>query len=73
MMMWLGGAMTINNARQERNRQAKNFLPIAWHPLWQWEWCMPEDEKKYNSRGKTNNEKVHKAFVQLGEIVALTI
>lgn len=34
---------------------------------------MPEDEKKYNSRGKTNNEKVHKAFVQLGEIVALTI
>ena len=33
MMMWLGGAMATNNARQGRNRQAKNFLPIAWHPL----------------------------------------
>lgn len=36
---------------------------------------MPENDKKYKGRGKTINEKVHKAFVQLGEyqIVSLAI
>ena len=24
----------------------KELMPIAWHPLRYWDWCMSEDEKK---------------------------
>ena len=24
----------------------KELLPIAWHPLRWWDWCVPEDEKR---------------------------
>ena len=24
----------------------KELMRIAWHPLWWWNWCVPEDEKR---------------------------
>ena len=24
----------------------KKLMPIAWHPLRWWDWCIPEDEKR---------------------------
>ena len=38
------------NGYQKRKAQKaqikKELLPIAWHPLRWWDWCMPEHEKK---------------------------
>ena len=35
------GMMVIKNAKIK-----EELMPIAWHPLRWWDWCVPEDEKK---------------------------
>ena len=35
--------------KQRKAQKAKikeELMPIAWHPSRQWDWCVPEDEKK---------------------------
>ena len=38
------------NGYQKRKAQKakikEELLPIAWHPNYVWDWCMPRDEKK---------------------------
>ena len=38
-----------NNYKKRKAQKAKIYeelLPIAWHPLRWWDWCMSEDEKR---------------------------
>ena len=34
------------------------LLPVAWHPLRHWNWCMPEDEKKKRQKNCGNNKQL---------------
>ena len=36
----------INANHIERRHMYKELMPIAWHPLRWWDWCMSKDKKK---------------------------
>ena len=42
----LSGIKVIKNGGPKKAPIEKELLPIAWHPLRYWDWCMSEDEKQ---------------------------
>ena len=54
MLMWYGDDdedkffECYNGCKKRKAQKAnikKEVLPIAWHPLRYWDWCIPENEK----------------------------
>ena len=43
MIEWYDG---YKKQRAQKAQIKKELLPIAWHPLRYWDWCMSEEEKK---------------------------
>ena len=41
--------MVIKNAWHKK-RKLKELMPIAWHPSRWWDCCVPEDEKKRDTK-----------------------
>ena len=40
---WLG---MVNSKTQSTLKRSQELIPIAWHPIGWWNFCMSEDEKK---------------------------
>ena len=36
--------------KAQKAKIKEELLPITWHPLRYWDWCMSEDEKKKRNR-----------------------
>ena len=47
MIMRLLSGLKVKKKRKAQKAKIKEeLLPIAWHPLRWWDWCVPEDEKR---------------------------
>ena len=47
MIMRLLSDLKVKKKRKAQKAKIKEeLLPIAWHPLTWWDWCVPEDEKR---------------------------
>ena len=46
MMRLLSGTIVIKKRKAQKASIAEELLPIVWHPLRHWDWCMSEGEKR---------------------------
>ena len=46
IMRLLSGLKVKKNRKAQKAKIKEELLPIAWHPLRWWDWCVPEDEKR---------------------------
>ena len=42
---WLG-ILNLKNVKHIKKKLNEELMPVAWRPNRDWDWCVPQDEKK---------------------------